>query len=318
MPRGVSCHRPSGRTRTLPVHAAVGNARRPQELPRLQVDGAELVAAQIDGVVVDAEQARRLGDRPLPEDLHPVGLDGIEPLRLRPLDEKRLAGLEGRAADGLGLLGHVVVEEAISGLERVRLVAVAPVERAGFRVEPGEHADVRVEIDRPRAVDQPRLGRRVRHVVVKVLLALAKRADLGLPEHFAVVGLDRQDELLRQALPLLRIGLSLGRDEELAVGQERQADQVERGVVGQVGRFPDDLAVVGPPAGQLKRGEEILVLQIAGQAPDVFAGGHDREPAGIEHAGQVLLRQDFEIDETTPTARASCRSSRSTAKICPR
>ena len=100
------------------------------------------------------------------------------------------------------------------------------------------------------------------------------------------MGLDRQDELLRLALPLLRIGLTLGRDKELAIGQERQADQVKRGVVGQVRRFPDDLAVVGPAADQLERGEDILVLQVAGQAPDVLARGHDREPAGIDGRGR--------------------------------
>ena len=52
---------------------------------------------------------------------------------------------------------------------------------------------------------------------------------------------------------MLRVHLALGRDEQLAVGQQRQPTEVELGIVGQVGRFPDDLAVVGSPAGQLVR-----------------------------------------------------------------
>ena len=166
-------------------------------------------------------------------------------------------------------------------------------------------------IDRPGAVDQPRLGRAVAHVVSNNTAGPGGtcrprssrgscRRGAGSPARTAAAGL----------CCMLGIGLALGRDEQLAVGQERQADQVERGVVGQVGRLPDDLAVVGPAAGQLERGEQILVLQVAGQAPR-RARPRRRSRTGSGRASRAMfcMRQESRGCGTTPTARASCRSS---------
>ena len=81
----------------------------------------------------------------------------------------------------------------------------------------------------------------------------------------------------------------------------------ERGVVGQVGRLPDDLAVVGPPAGQLERGHQILVLEVAAQRPDVIARGDDREPARVEHLAASAAWPAPRGCGTTRCARAACR-----------
>ena len=49
-------------------------------------------------LIAGAQQARGLGDRPLPQHLHPVGIDGVEPAGLHPLDQQRLARRQRRTA----------------------------------------------------------------------------------------------------------------------------------------------------------------------------------------------------------------------------
>ena len=208
-----------------------------------------------------AQQPRRLGDRPLPQDFHPVGVDGVEPARLHPLDQQ---GLAGRRAAGPGAtVGSCgwIVPEPVHRLERVGLVAVAPVQRAGVGVEPRQNPHVRVDVDRPGPVGEPRLRRRVAGVHVEVhLLTLAERRrppssrgscrrGAGSPARPAAAAPGSALRLgcwgfcwllaARNSLPSARSGIPT---------------RLERGVIGQVARLPDDLAVVGPPAGQLERG----------------------------------------------------------------
>ena len=76
------------------------------------------------------------------------------------------------------------------------------------------------------------------------------------------MGLDREEGLLRDAL-LLGIGHRLADHEDLAADQERGPEHVDLGIVGEVGRLPDDLAARGTPARQPERGHEVLVLEVA-------------------------------------------------------
>ena len=124
--------------------AAAGQGRRPAERPRLQVQGAELRAAEDRGAGRRRRAAaptwRSGGPRATfirsgsiaqsRSDLHPLDQQGVA-------DRERVAAGRRR-----GCLRHPVEEEEepalrLDGLGRV---AVAPVERPGLGVEPGEDA----------------------------------------------------------------------------------------------------------------------------------------------------------------------------------
>src|SRR4029077_4482850 len=64
--------------------AAPRNARGPQELSGTEIQRADLGAAEEYGMVIGPEKARRPGDRPVPQRFHPVGIQRVDPPRLRP------------------------------------------------------------------------------------------------------------------------------------------------------------------------------------------------------------------------------------------